>query len=67
MPAPKLTNASVKNALAAATAVGLTPSAMVIQPDGSMRIEFDTEQLEDVSKSKTDAKAPKRWGEKRVQ
>ncbi len=40
MPAPKLTQASVKNAIAAATAAGLSPSAMVVQRDGSIRLEF---------------------------
>lgn len=41
MSAPKLTQASVKNAIA----VGLTPTAMVVQPDGSLRLEFLSDQL----------------------
>lgn len=65
MPAPKLTQASVKNAIAAATAAGLTPTAMVIQPDGSMRLEFLTDKLDNAANAEPKAKkkAPKKWGQ----
>lgn len=62
MPAPKVTQASMKNALAAASAAGLTPSAMVIQSDGSMRFEFLSKEFEDVANSEPQEKAPKKWG-----
>ena len=68
MAAPKLTKASVTNALAAVTSAGLTPTAMVIQADGSIRLEFLSEQLNNVANSEPSApreKAPKKWGEKR--
>jgi hypothetical protein len=65
MPAPKLTKASVANAIAAATAAGLTPTAMVIQPDGSMRLEFISEQLNNVANDTQNEKAPRKFGEAR--
>ncbi len=65
MPAPKLTQASVNNAIAAAVADGLTPTAMVVQPDGSLRLEFFQNHLDKAANSEPSApseKAPKKWG-----
>ena len=66
MSAPKLTQASVKNAIVAASAAGLTPTAMVVQLHGSLRFEFLSEQLNIAANSEPMAasgKAPTKWGE----
>lgn len=65
MPAPKLTKASVANALAAAA--GLTPSAMTVQADGSIRLEFLSGELNTAANEATEPAAikPKKWGQKR--
>ncbi|WP_238369196.1 hypothetical protein [Heliomarina baculiformis] len=63
MPAPNITQASVKSAIAAASAVGLTPIAMVVRPDGSLRLEFLSDQLNNAANSVPMAaswKAPKK-------
>lgn len=67
MPAPKLTQASVKNAIAAATAAGLTPTAMVIQADGSLRLEFLPQEFNNAANSESEVTegTPKKWGQKR--
>ncbi len=65
MPAPKLTKTSVTNALAAATEAGLKPSAMVVQGDGSIRLEFLHREFDNVANSEPtkDKSTPKKWGE----
>lgn len=67
MTAPKLTQASVKNAIAAATAAGLTPTAMVIQADGSLRLEFPPQEFNNAANAEPSnyGKVPKKWGQKR--
>ncbi|WP_323766224.1 hypothetical protein [Marinovum sp.] len=40
MPAPKVTKASLGNAIRAIRAAGLTPAAVHIEPDGGIRIEI---------------------------
>tara|TARA_R110002049_G_C9132410_1_gene559109 strand:- start:1218 stop:1673 length:456 start_codon:yes stop_codon:yes gene_type:complete len=60
--------ASAKNAITAATAAGLKPTATVVLPDGSLRLEFITEQLDNAANSKSSSPlkgAPKKWGEQR--
>ncbi|MCR8826284.1 hypothetical protein [Pseudosulfitobacter koreensis] len=62
MSAPKLTQASVKNAIAAAA--DLTPTALVVQPNGSLRLEFLPEQLNNATNSEPlapNGQAPKKW------
>ncbi|WP_175497639.1 hypothetical protein, partial [Roseivivax halotolerans] len=65
LPSPKLTKASVSNALSAALDLGLTVSSMDIQPDGSMRVEFGAQAEMNHANSNTRAgsKSPKKWGE----
>jgi hypothetical protein len=67
MPAPKLTKASVANAIAAAAAAGLTPTAMVVQSDGSLRLEFFREEFNNAANARAsnEVKTPKKWGDKR--
>ena len=64
MPSAKLTKASVSNALPAAADAGLPITAMVVQPDGSLRLEFAAHgQTENANiNRKIGEKAPKKWG-----
>lgn len=64
MPAPRLTKASLSNALAALKAQGLTPSRVNLNPDGSFNIDIGEELKPEPSQK---PKRPKKWGEGRVQ
>ncbi len=63
MPAPKITQASVRNAIAAATAHGLSPSAIVVHGDGSVRLEFFAPKLDGAANSvkHPEQSLPKKW------
>lgn len=65
MPAPKLTKASVSNAIDAAASSGLAVSAVLLQPDGSMRIEFFRPDFADTANANPEPNMPKKWGQKR--
>jgi len=62
MPAPKVTKASFANALSASADAGLAVSAAIFQPDGSLRLEFSTGELETATSVGPKADAPKKWG-----
>lgn len=64
MPAPKLTTASISNALKAVALSGRPISAMMLQPDGSMRIEFFHPDASDAANADPAPDAPKKWGQK---
>ena len=65
MPAPKLTKASVSNVLSAAAEAGLEVSAIDVQNDVSLRLEFGVGELKDNTNVVPSEKAPKKWGAER--
>jgi hypothetical protein len=64
MPAPKLTTASISNALKAVALSGRPISAMTLQPDGSMRIEFFGPDTSDAANVNPAGDTPKKWGQR---
>lgn len=64
MPAPKLTTASISNALKAVALSGRPISSMTLQADGSMRIEFFHPDASDAANANPAPDAPKKWGQK---
>lgn len=68
MPAPKPSKALISNAIAAAKAAGLTPTAIRIGADGSLTIDIAAAELDPPANQQhghPDAKAPKKWGQKK--
>lgn len=70
MPAPKHSKAAISNAIAAAQAAGLTPTAIRIGADGSLTIDISRPATGSAvcgdAKASTDAsKKPKKWGQAR--
>lgn len=63
MPAPRLSKASLSNALAALKEQGLTPGRVRLNPDGTFDIDVSTECMP-ISDAKP--KGPKKWGERRT-
>jgi len=59
MPAPKITKASINNAIAALKDQGFTPSRMNLNPDGSFSIDIHTESAPSLETTN----GPKKWGE----
>ncbi len=64
MPAPRLTKASLSNAVAALKEQGFTPSRVNLNPDGSFSIDIDAPHMEQHVEKK---KGPKRWSERSIQ
>jgi hypothetical protein len=64
MPAPKHSKAQINNAIAAAKAAGLTPTAIRIGADGSLTIDISAGELNDAA-NVVHEKAPRKFGEAR--
>ncbi|MEI4235327.1 hypothetical protein [Roseovarius sp. D22-M7] len=60
MPAPKLTKAAVSNILSATADAGLEVSAIDVNTDGSLRIEFGAGKLKDNANVVQSEKVPKK-------
>ncbi len=61
MPAPTATKAAIQRAIEAAKAAGLTPSAVTISKDGTVRVEAATEIAVDTSRASAQVLKPKKW------
>lgn len=61
MPAAKPTRAAIERAIAAVTGAGLTPAAVCIGPDGSIRIETPAAERLDAAPESADILKPKKW------
>jgi len=62
MPAPAVTKAAIQRAIEATKAAGLTPSAVVVSKDGTVRVETVTpEKTVDTDKPAAQVLKPKKW------
>lgn len=61
MPAPAATKAAIQRAIEATKAAGLTPSAVMVSKDGTVRVETVTEKLVDTAKPSAQVLQPKKW------
>ena len=61
MPAPTVTKAAIQRAIEATKAAGLTPSAVTVSKDGTVRVETVTEKAVDTAKSSAQVLQPKKW------
>lgn len=61
MPAPAVTKAAIQRAIEATKAAGLTPSAVTVSKDGTVRIETVAEKVVDTGKPSAQVLQPKKW------
>lgn len=61
MPAPTVTKAAIQRAIEATKAAGLTPSAVTVSKDGTVRVETVTEKAVDMAKPSAQVLQPKKW------
>lgn len=61
MPAPTVTKAAIQRAIEATKAAGLTPSAVTVSKDGTVRVETVTEKAVDKGLASAQVLQPKKW------
>ncbi len=61
MPAPAVTKAAIQRAIEATKAAGLTPSAVTVSKDGTVRVETVTEKTVDTDRATAQVLQPKKW------
>lgn len=61
MPAPAATKAAIQRAIEATKAAGLTPSAVTVSKDGTVRVETVTEIAVDTRRGSAQVLKPKKW------
>ena len=61
MPAPPVTKAAIQRAIEATKAAGLTPSAVTVSKDGTVRVETVTEKAVDTTGLSAPVLRPKKW------
>lgn len=61
MPAPLVTKAAIQRAIEATKAAGLTPSAITVSKDGTVRVETIPEKSVDTPTTTAQVLKPKKW------
>jgi hypothetical protein len=64
MSAPKATRAAIQRVIEATQAAGLMPSAVVVNKDGSVRIETTFEKSMDTIEPSAQVLKPKEWAQR---
>lgn len=61
MPAPNVTKAAIQRAIEATKAAGLTPSAVTVSKDGTIRVETDPPESLEPASPPAPVLRPKQW------
>lgn len=61
MPAAKPSRAAIQRALEAVKQAGLTPAAITVAPDGTIRVETAPPERLDAAPESADILTPKKW------